>query len=68
MFRDPEASAASVKRLAQLGVRVKIVTGDNACRRVRLGSLGCRPTGATGDDLDGMTTGPARSTVSIFAA
>jgi Mg2+-importing ATPase len=58
VFLDPPkaSAAASIKRLAALGLRVKIVTGDNAIVAASVcGSIGI-PADAvlTGDDLDGM--------------
>ena len=74
VFRDPPkaSAAASVRRLAQLGLRVKIVTGDNAVVAASVcGSLGIPADHVlTGDDLDGMDD-PALDAqvdaVSIFA-
>jgi Mg2+-importing ATPase len=58
VFLDPPkaSAAASVNRLAELGLRVKIVTGDNAIVAASVcGSLGIPADRVlTGDDLDGM--------------
>jgi P-type Mg2+ transporter len=74
VFQDPPkaSAAASIKRLAQLGLRVKIVTGDNAIvAKSVCGSLGIPADKVlTGDDLDGMDDAALDAQVddvSIFA-
>jgi Mg2+-importing ATPase len=74
VFLDPPkaSAAASIERLAKLGLRVKIVTGDNAIvARSVCGSLGIPADKVlTGDDLDGMDDAALDAQVddvSIFA-
>jgi Mg2+-importing ATPase len=74
VFQDPPkaSAAASIKRLAQLGLRIKIVTGDNAIvAKSVCGSLGIPADKVlTGDDLDGMDDAALDAQVddvSIFA-
>jgi P-type Mg2+ transporter len=74
VFLDPPkaSAAASVERLAELGLRVKIVTGDNAVVAASVcGSLGIPADRVlTGDDLDGMDDAALDAqvdAVSIFA-
>ncbi|MEY9965236.1 Mg2+-importing ATPase [Streptacidiphilus sp. MAP12-16] len=58
VFLDPPKpdAAAALRRLADLGITVKIVTGDNAAVAAKVcQDLGLVTTGAlTGNDLDGM--------------
>jgi len=74
VFLDPPkaSAAASVERLATLGLRVKIVTGDNAIVAASVcGALGMPADRVlTGDDLDGMDDAALHDQVdgvSIFA-
>jgi Mg2+-importing ATPase len=74
VFLDPPkaSAAASVERLAKLGLRVKIVTGDNAVVAASVcGALGIPADRVlTGDDLDRMDDGALHDQVDdvwIFA-
>ena len=74
VFLDPPkaSAAASIERLAELGLRVKIVTGDNAIVAASVcGALGMPADRVlTGDDLDGMDDAALDAQVddvSIFA-
>jgi P-type Mg2+ transporter len=74
VFLDPPkaSAAASITRLAQLGLRVKIVTGDNAIVAASVcGSLGIPAdkvlTGEDLDDMDDAALDAQVDGVSIFA-